>query len=111
MQTLNRSVAIIRPKKPFIAWANACEYEGRAFSMDYFEDFHSMAILIPYYDSITANKSRKYILEIWDEIFNEVLNRWNKDQSSWPKDRSVELFKKWFKVEFLHTVIDSLAEN
>lgn len=108
MQTLDRSVAIIRPKKPFIAWANSCEYEDRAFSTDYFEDFHSMAILIPYYDSITANKSKKYVLEIWDEIFNEALSAWNKDRKSWPTDRSAELFKKWFKVEFLHTVVDSM---
>jgi hypothetical protein len=106
MRTIDRSIAIIRPKKPYIAWANSCGYEDRAYSPEYFDDFYSMAFLIPYFDSITANKSKQHVVSKWEELFTGALSGWNKDKESWPKDLSAEMFKKWFKIEFLRTVVE-----
>jgi len=110
MKFIDRSIAIIRPKKPFVKWANSCEFEGREFSPEYFADFHDKAIIIPYFDSITVNKAKKYVTGMWKELFTDALNGWISDQNSWPKDMSAETFNKWFKIEFIRTVINSTGK-
>lgn len=108
MQSIDRSVVIIRPKKTFVLWANSCGQEDLKFTDEYFESFHSMAILIPEYDSITTTASRKYVRSQWKDIFSLALGRWNDNKAQWPKGLSPGMLSKWFKLEFVRKVIDSL---
>ena len=103
MQNINRSIAIIRPKRPYIEWANAHSYDDRQYTPEYINE-RSSAILIPFYDAVTIDEAREYIDSIWDKIFTEELQNWHLDQMMWPKDRTLKMFKEWFTVE-LHSIV------
>ena len=107
MQSINRSVAIIRPKRTFIKWANWCSPDGREFRSEYFLKEYSTVVLMPKY--FIVREARKYINEHWEDIFKEELQYWNSNEIWWPKDRSIKMFRQWFRVEFHSKVIDPVS--
>jgi hypothetical protein len=104
MYTINRSIAIIRPKQPFVDWANQLPDAEWESSLD---DFKSdcLAILIPEYN--TDEEAEGYIDEIYEDIFIEELFGWCTEESLWPQDRANEMFWQWFGVELHSIVMDS----
>jgi len=66
MQTINRSVSIIKPKQPFTDWANQLpDAEGKTSLEDLKND--CLAILIPNYE--TDDEAKKYINEMAEGYF------------------------------------------
>ena len=104
MHTINRSIAIIRPKQPFVDWANQLPDAERESSLDDFKA-DCLAILIPEYN--TDEEAEGYIDEIYEDIFDDLLFGWCTDGSWWPQDRTNEIFWQWFEVELHSIVMDS----
>jgi hypothetical protein len=50
MFTVNRSVAIIRPKQPFVDWANSVSNDGKQYTIEELNT-ECNAILLPEYQS------------------------------------------------------------
>ena len=107
MYTINRSIAIIRPKQPFVDWANQLPDAEWESSLDDFKT-DCLAILIPDYD--TDEEAEGYINEIYEDIFTEILSEWSTEESWWPQDRTNEMFWQWFEVELHSIVMDSCME-
>ena len=111
MEAINRSIAVIRPKAPFIKWANNWVGRGeRTYTAEYFDN-DCMVLLIPLMpiepgQEHTAGK--RYIDSMWDAIFIEKLRRWNANEYIWPEERTRKVFGEWFKVEFHRLVVDTL---
>jgi hypothetical protein len=103
MITVNRSVAIIKPQKPFIKWVNSLPDSDKKYTDDIFQE-DCLAILIPEYD--TEKDAKEYINAMWEDIFGEQLWGWYTDETLWPKGRTEKMFWKWFKVEFHSMVAD-----
>ena len=70
MYTINRSIAIIRIKQPFVDWANQLPDTEFKSSLDDFKT-DCLAILIPGYQ--TDEEAIGYINEIYENIFIEKL--------------------------------------
>lgn len=98
---LNRSVLILRYKQPFVDWINAADPVPT----------HPVKL------ADVNEDSTAYLLEVEDEdelavwldtngeiLFEEELNGWYTDPKLWPKDRCLELFRKWCRFE-LHTIV------
>jgi len=81
MKEIDRSILIIRAKKPFL--------------LPEYEDDSQMEYLL-----------RKY----FKQIFEEQLNGWWLDEDAWPSRRDLETFKQWFDVEF-HSVVFDLVDK
>jgi len=107
MYTINRSIAIIRIKQPFVDWANELPDAEIKSSLDDFKT-DCLAILIPDYD--TDEEAIGYINEIYEHIFNELLFGWCTKESWWPQDRTNRMFWQWFEVELHSIVMDSSTE-
>ena len=107
MYTINRSIAIIRPKQPFVDWANQLPDAERESSLDDFKA-DCLAILIPEYN--TDEEVERYIDELYEDIFIEELFAWCTEESWWPQDRTNEIFWQWFGVELHSIVVDSSTE-
>lgn len=107
MQTINRSVAIIRPKKPFIDWTNQLPDAEHKTSLDDFKD-DCLAILIPNYG--TNDEAKEYINEMAEDILEEELFSWCTHEPWFPKNQTKEMFWKWFEVEFHSIVVDPYEE-
>jgi hypothetical protein len=107
MKTINRSIAVIRLKQPFVDWVNSFPYEDKVYTVESFRD-DCTAVLIPEYD--TDQEAKDHINEVWEELFEDELEGWYTDESLWPEDRTQGLFWQWFEVEFHSMVLDPYQE-
>lgn len=108
MYTIDRSIAIIRPKQPFVDWANQLpDADGEVSLSDLRDD--CLAVLVPEYD--TKEEASENLAALWEDLFEEELRGWSTDESMWPTARTKEMFLDWFDVEFHSVVIDPYEDE
>lgn len=101
--TINRSVLIVRPKQPYIDWANSMN-DGRPLA-----DLKSMRknpnpFLV---DEIFYQDDLTHIIdEHWETLFEIQLNNRMRDPDVWPEVLTREMFEKWFDYELFDMVWD-----
>lgn len=103
MNTLNRSLVIIRPKEPFAKWAWSVNDEEPKYSLEE-EREDCTAYLLPVGEQVGDEK--KILAKQYRKIFEEELSQWMTDESVWPARRDFKTFKAWFEVEFCSVVLD-----
>ncbi len=108
MHYINRSLAIIKPKRPFITWANSLPDADREFSPEAFLR-DCTALLINEYE--TKREAKAHINEIWEDIFDDELYAWSTNEAWWPLHRTQKMFWQWFEVEFHSMVYDPYADG
>ena len=104
MYFVDRAVAVIKPKEPFLAWLNAVPENDTELTLDNLRA-DCTVILIPEFNEPDAGVA--YIDDIYEQLFAMGLSTWYDDESVWPTDRSLKAFWEWFDVEIHATVIDS----
>jgi len=104
MNSINRQVAVIKPKEPYVAWINSLP--GMSDNPSTIESLNndSTALLLPHFDD--DEDSLKFIKQIFKKIFEMELEGWSSDTKEWPKKRNYALFREWFKIEFHSEVFD-----
>jgi len=107
MRLINRTAAIIKPRAPYIAWANSFSGAADVLSLDQARG-NATALLIPEFDCNAD--SRDFLEENFTVIFDSQLEAWSTDRKTWPKDRSLELFREWFDLE-IHELVYDVAEE
>ena len=108
MRLLKHSIAIIKPKQPYIKWANSLPDKDREYTDDVFKQGCS-AVIIPEYDN--EKEARAYINTIWKDIFEEELHGWSTNKNWYPPNMSQKMFWQWFDVEFHSELYDSYKKN
>ena len=107
MYTINRLIAIVKPKQPFLDWLKSTPGWDLNLSLEDIRD-DCMSLLIPEYGD--NYKSTKYIERNCKFIFEMQLSGWYNDPATWPEKRSPSVFRKWFDVE-IHSVIYDMVEK
>ena len=108
MYSINRQIAIIKPKEPYLKWLNSVTDPEDPCDFDEL-NYDCTALLIPHFDG--DSESNEYIKKVYKKIFEIELLSWCTDKSKWPKKRSFALFQKWFYIEFHSEVIDVLGTD
>ena len=103
MYLINRSLAIIIPKQPFVDWANQLPDGDLKVSLKDVQE-ECTAVLIPDYD--TEDEAKAHIDDLYKDIFEEELFSWSTEENQWPQERTKELFWRWFQVTFHSMVFD-----
>jgi len=102
---LNRAALIVRPKKPYIDWANSLEPSGPKLTPDRPEPEHTICLVEELSHDLNPRPAlRKYCTA----IFEQELAGWHRDPNDWPPKRDLDTFKEWFAVE-LHSLVVDLA--
>jgi hypothetical protein len=104
MDLVNRSIAIIRPKQPYLDWI-------RTLPGPYFETLDDLrsqgrAMLLP-----EASSSEAAVISLKDhaeKLFEMELEAWSPTRLNWPEYRGFETYVEWFEVEIELLVIDSV---
>ena len=107
MYVINRSVAVIRPKQPYVDWANSVSNDGRTYSLEELSEDCSV-ILLPEYDS--DQHADAILRDLYPRIFEVELYSWSVDSQDWPKKRNFSKFLDWFDVE-LHSMVFDPSED
>ena len=103
-QSVNRYVAVLKPKKPFLEWINSLpDMDKTPLS---FEDLNKECpcYLIPEYDD--NEKSREFIIKHFERIFEVELAAWDHSGKHWPENLDRLLFNKFFNIEIHSDVVD-----
>ena len=105
--TLNRTVVLLLPKQPFLEWLNDADPTDAALTA---EDLHddSNVFLIPQFND--GLDSMKWIEKRWSVLFEHMLLEWIVDETMWPENRTLEMFREWFDVE-IHTMAWDLSDE
>ncbi|OHX13613.1 VacJ [Chromobacterium sphagni] len=108
MFEVNRSIALLRPQAPFLAWLKSLPG-----SLDHDIDLQQLsancnALLIPPADDYDS--ARGFVLQQYRQLFEAELADWCEDDSLWPQNLSPNLFQQWFKLEIHGVLTDLVAE-
>jgi hypothetical protein len=103
MISINRQVAIIKPREPYVAWINSLSGNEEPSSIESLSN-DCTALLIPHFND--DDESSNFIKRNFKQIFEMELNSWNENKKTWPKKRDYALFCEWVKIEFHSEVFD-----
>jgi len=99
---LNRGALIVRPAKPYLDWASQLDDSGIVPS----PDDERTIYLVPSFED--DDEAEKVLRRAYSEIFERELFGWHTDESAWPRNRTLAMFKKWFTFEF-HSIVEDLC--
>ena len=103
----NRMLVLIRPRQAFADWINAIRQPGeQTHDVDDMRDSPG-AFLIPLFEF--REEAEEWIRENHLLIFETHLWDWVEDTSTWPVERTWELFLEWFDVELVGAPWDVVA--
>jgi hypothetical protein len=103
MFIVDRIVAVVRPKQKMLEWLHNQPEVQANFSLQNLQT-DCTALLIPPFES--PRQAREYIRQTYQGIFEGELISWGLPKTSWPQDRTYDLFNDWFNVEFHSVVLD-----
>lgn len=103
IRQLKRTAIIVKPREPYIQWANSLDDGGVKLGED-FEPEHTVYL-------IEAMADYEVDIEAMIEphhkfIFEEELNEWHGRESDWPVKRDLATFLEWFEVAYHSVIID-----
>jgi len=109
MYEVNRSIAIIRPKAPFLQWLCGLpgSFDASELTLDVLGQ-SSNALLIPPADDRTSLID--FVLQHYHSLFQAELADWCEDQSYWPQQLTPALFTQWFEIE-IHPVLTDIVDT
>lgn len=108
MYQLDRFVALIRPREPFLDWLRSVpDFEDLEFTLEQVRG-DSTALLIPQFDD--DEEAVAFVYRIWEEVFMAELDAWTEEKALWPQGRTIEMFMEWFDVE-IHTTVAEIEES
>lgn len=58
----------------------------------------------------TSEEVREVLQELCEELFIDQPDGWYRDQATWPKDRSLDVFRRWFDLEH-HSILTDLCDE
>lgn len=102
MRLVNRSVAVVRPREPYIKWATSLD-ERAEESEAFLRDQLSVYLVPP----DPREEQEAAPMESWfRKVFEIELESWHLDTAAWPQQRDLRSFLEWFEVSVSSVVCD-----
>lgn len=105
--TINRTIIILAPKPDFLDWLNDVDPDDQALTLEDLREDNEV-FLIPQFNDNTD--SEKWVETRWEFLFEHMLLGWVEDESLWPQNRTLDMFKEWFDIE-VHTMAWDLSTD
>jgi hypothetical protein len=101
---LNRAALIVRPAKPYLDWAAGLDDSGLPPS----PDDEQTVYLVPEFED---DEEREAVLEmVWAELFERELFDWHINADDWPQNRTLAMFREWFRIE-MHSIVEDMVDG
>lgn len=106
--TVNRSVCLLVPEQPFLDWVKAVDPEPvPTLTLEAIRDDASVFLLPEVAD--TPESALRWVEKRWRTFFEFMLGEWF-DDSLWPQQISLEMFRQWFTPRF-HSMVWDMAPD
>ena len=103
--TINRTLVMLVPRQPFLNWLNDADPTEEPLSAEDLRDDCNVFLIPQFNDAVD---SMKWIEKRWSMLFEHMLLEWIVDETMWPENRTLEMFREWFDIE-THTMVWDLA--
>lgn len=110
MGLLNRFALTLRPREPFLGWVNG-HPQGKLPLVHTLEHIREDPTVYLIQDCETVDEGRQWVYGEFEFFFKEQLEAWWTDEESWPKNRTLEMFKEWFDIEVLSSVDNVMDDD
>jgi hypothetical protein len=108
---INRAAVIIRLNEPAIRWINEADPSPEPNPITQAEANEERTVyLISDDDADSPLTFERWVKRNWVGLFEAELEGWYVDESLWPKNRTLKMFKEWFTLE-CHTVIEDTVDD
>lgn len=106
--TVPRQIVIVRAKEPVRQWLKRSGYLADIGGPPSLAEIRAdpTAYLVPFGEG-EAVDAREFLKAHYGRFFAQELADWTEDRGLWPKERSFNLFQRWFDVEIVSMVIDT----
>jgi hypothetical protein len=108
MYSINRSVAVLKPKQQLLDWLNALPDAEVLFTLADFQTDYTVLLLPEFGDDL---KDLKFIKKIHKDIFEKELDSFCTDPDYWPQKRDYKTFLQWFDLELHSEVFDTVDKE
>ncbi len=107
---INRALIVLRYKQPYIDWVKTAGASPIELTLEEAND-DSEAFLVPNYDCLAdpidgTDDAIKWVEKRWRMFFEHILGSWIFDETTWPQNRTLKMFREWFDVEYKSLVWD-----
>ena len=103
MHLVNRSAIIVKPKQPYIDWANHFDAGGPTLTLEKGRRDPSVFLADHLEDEPEPEKILK---KYYKTIFEDQLSAWTTTEETWPRNRDQRTFLEWFDVDICTMVMD-----
>ena len=104
---INRSALIVTARQPFVEWLHSVDPTSKDIGLS--DINHEPTVyLVPPFEM--PDEFTEWLEEYCDMIFAEALDGWWTDKRSWPPDRGITVFQKWFDCH-LHSMVFDLDDE
>ena len=104
-RTINRAALIVRPKQPYVDWANSMDDGGPKADLRHLREDLSIYLV----EEIDSLEDLALLIDgYWEWIFHEQLTGWMTDSELWPPELTREMFLEWFDCELSTMIWDML---
>jgi hypothetical protein len=109
MRVVNRTAVTIVGVEPYLEWTRSrdAEFNRGQLTVARTKAFGS-AFLLPELDY--EEDLQEWVEENFEWLFEFQLSAWTGDESAWPQNRDLPMFRAWFRVD-LHSVVVDVADD
>ena len=104
MYEINRTIAIIKPKQPYLDWARRMSDPIEITLQELRQD--CTAVLLP--EVADDIQTETIVNMLAPELFAIELAAWDVQEDAWPEARDAATFRAWFDVELHSVVLDTV---
>jgi hypothetical protein len=105
MDTINRSIAVVKPKQPFLDWLNALPDSVQPSTLADIQTDCTVLLLPEFGNDLQA---QNFFKKIYRDIFERELDSFCTDPDWWPSKRDYKTFLQWFDIELHSEVFDTV---
>jgi hypothetical protein len=109
MRVVNRTAVTVVGIGPYLEWARGRDADFNRGQITVARpSAFGTAYLLPEVDY--EEDLQEWVEENFSWIFEFQLSSWTSDESAWPANRDLAMFRAWFRVE-LHSVVVDVADD
>ena len=108
--TVNRGLVILLPKQPVLDWILRVDPNLPDMTLSELRS-EPDSFLVPQRGIETEQDAQRWVHRRWKMFFELFLFDWYIEESWWPKQRSLKLFKEWFDIQYSSMVWDLSDES
>ncbi|NEX60044.1 hypothetical protein [Noviherbaspirillum galbum] len=106
--TINRHLIVLLPKQPVLDWIMRVDPMPPAgLTLEELRQEQD-AFLVSDASLEGIEDAERWVHRRWKMFFELFVGNWYTDESWWPKNRTLKMFKEWFDVQY-HSMVWDLA--